>query len=805
MSSTLSEPRDRFNQVFTSTLVNGIDYIELVAGNPAELRVHFINGNVKPLAALQAVISGGDSVPSVPVKPTDPLQDWSTDADGRPLLTLHLPSGTGDFSEYTLTLTPATAGQDTLLDRYFASVQFSFKVFCDSDFDCAPPPHSCPPPDVPIPNIDYTAKDFNSFKQALGAFSAQNYPNWQERSEADLGMVVMEALSALADEFSYYQDRVAAEATLATATQRRSLVSLARLVDYEPAPVQSATAVLLCTVATSGIAAGIRVSANGPDGGMVPFEIGTGLNDTSIYTVSPAWNFPIRAYWWDDSERCLKCGATEMWVLGNDQNFALGMQLLIQTDLPGESLRQIVTITEIELSEDSIYPNPATGTLPTPVTRLAWSAADALTAERNLTSTYVGGNLLPATQGLRVSESFAITTAPRPGIPLAIARWGPNATEASPNFVYRRPLAQSPVAWLPPPPSANASPLTAANALAPEIRLQQTLPTTQPWSFTSSLLNALSTETAFTLDPVAWTVAATKPDGSAAFYEMSGDKGESIRFGDGSFGLPPSPGDQFTMIYRISLGSAGNVAANSITAIDPIWLGLLAAATNPFPASGGADAETATHIRNIAPFQFQATQFRDVRPEDYIASAETLPWVYRAGSAFRWTGSWFSAFTVVDPEGTDVISPTEHLQLVELLNRRRLAGYESFAPAPVYVSLDLLVEICVAQGAAGPGVEAAVLAALSDKGSATGPQSFFFADRFTFGTPLYRSALESAIQAVPGVNGVLSIHYRERGVTNRWRSLPEAFPLAPDRILRIQNDLDYPDHGTLKVVTEGGQ
>ena len=46
----------------------------------------------------------------------------------------------------------------------------------------------------------------------------------------------MEALAALADELSYYQDRVAAEATLPTATQRLSAVRHARLVDYEPAP-----------------------------------------------------------------------------------------------------------------------------------------------------------------------------------------------------------------------------------------------------------------------------------------------------------------------------------------------------------------------------------------------------------------------------------------------------------------------------------------------------------------------------------------------------------------------------------------
>ena len=43
-----------------------------------------------------------------------------------------------------------------------------------------------------------------------------------------VGMMVLELLAALGDEFAYAQDRLAREATLATATQRRSLRHLAR-------------------------------------------------------------------------------------------------------------------------------------------------------------------------------------------------------------------------------------------------------------------------------------------------------------------------------------------------------------------------------------------------------------------------------------------------------------------------------------------------------------------------------------------------------------------------------------------------
>ena len=47
-----------------------------------------------------------------------------------------------------------------------------------------------------MPPIDYLAKDFLSFRQALLDFSALRYPQWQERSEADFGVMFLEALSA---------------------------------------------------------------------------------------------------------------------------------------------------------------------------------------------------------------------------------------------------------------------------------------------------------------------------------------------------------------------------------------------------------------------------------------------------------------------------------------------------------------------------------------------------------------------------------------------------------------------------------
>ena len=302
MTSNLSEPRNRLQLVIASTTVNGIDFIELPAVNATTLYVHFLNAVNVNVPGIAATISGGDRITGITVTPIQSGSDWSVDANGYPILAVTV-SMPGDFSTYTLTLTGAP------LDPMYQSATFSFKVLCPSDFDCAPRRDCCLrrnrrcPPSTILPRISRASN--LRFRE----FSAQRYPAWQERSEADFGVMFMESLSAVADELSYLQDRVAAESALLTATQRRSLVSMARLVDYEPTPALSASTMVQCQVVGSTVPAGTLVSAVSPNGVKVPFEIGTGLADTTQYAVSTLWN-SIQPYWFDDSQRCLQCGAT---------------------------------------------------------------------------------------------------------------------------------------------------------------------------------------------------------------------------------------------------------------------------------------------------------------------------------------------------------------------------------------------------------------------------------------------------------------------------------------------------------------
>ena len=142
-------------------------------------------------------------------------------------------SGIGDFSTYSLHLVASPeilvppSGFDTLL----SNVNFSFRINCPSDFDCKLERY-CVEETLVDPAIDYSAKDFASFRRlALDRLSVI-IPRWKERNPSDLGIMMVELISYLADHLSYYQDAVATEAYLGTARKRISVKRHARLLDY---------------------------------------------------------------------------------------------------------------------------------------------------------------------------------------------------------------------------------------------------------------------------------------------------------------------------------------------------------------------------------------------------------------------------------------------------------------------------------------------------------------------------------------------------------------------------------------------
>jgi hypothetical protein len=142
---------------------------------------------------------------------------------------------------------------------------FDGKSQCDLA-DCRPP--VAPPPGDVIPqqaqSIDYLAKDYDSFLRGMLDMLPTRLPGWQTRTEADLGMALLELFAFMGDQLSYYQDRVANEGFLRTAAQYESVRRLLSLIDYQLFPGVAAKALVAVTTTTARvISLGFSVSTKG--------------------------------------------------------------------------------------------------------------------------------------------------------------------------------------------------------------------------------------------------------------------------------------------------------------------------------------------------------------------------------------------------------------------------------------------------------------------------------------------------------------------------------------------------------------
>jgi hypothetical protein len=111
--------------------------------------------------------------------------------------------------------------------------------------------------------------------------SAKEFPelaSLRTRESADPSMALLDAWAAVGDVLTFYQERIANEGYLRTATERRSILELARLVGYNLRPGVAATAYLAYTIdkdiGPAEVGKGARVnSIPAPGEQMQAFEI----------------------------------------------------------------------------------------------------------------------------------------------------------------------------------------------------------------------------------------------------------------------------------------------------------------------------------------------------------------------------------------------------------------------------------------------------------------------------------------------------------------------------------------------------
>jgi hypothetical protein len=838
--------------------LNGIDFLEVVdhdepaaAERQRRLRVSFVKPPAPPLkAALLALTPAG-------VRITGGVRTLGIVADAVQLngdvLEVHV-TPRGDFSPYTLSLVGPGGAPPAGLDPRLASVTFSFKVECEGDFDCRAS-RVCPPETPPEPEIDYLARDYASFRRLMLDRLAVLLPDWQEGNPADVGVALVELLAYVGDHLSYRQDAVATEAYLGTARRRASVRRHARLLDYFLHEGCNARAWVQVQVTGDGLTLpqGTQLLTRVADAPaplirqekdyLAALAAGAEVFETMHAVRLFAAHNRIAFYTFGDRSCCLPRGSTAASLVDPTAKPETRLRLLegdvlILEEQKGpqsgraedadSARRHAVRLTSVR---PRAKPAPGGDRTPAPpvtdpVTGVAyveveWAAEDALPFALCLSGvtdaehggqylddvSVARGNVVLADHGRTVSQALD-------PVPADVFLPGPPPDDRCED---REPVTVRP----------RFEPLLAAQPLTQAATVNKTEVTPDgsrrqlAFDPTASAAAVLSWD----MDQVFPAITLADPAGprwlprldllssdafAADFVAEPGEGAATLRFGDDRNGRRPPAGTRLTAEYRVGNGTRGNVGAEAIRTVADVGARLLnadliAAARNPLPAQGGVEPETLEHARQSAPSAFRVPQ-RAVTPEDYALVAGLHPQVQRAAATVRWTGSWRTVFLTVDRLGGLPVDADFQTELRDYLETYRMAGQDVEIDGPLFVPLEVEVQVCVDPDYFRGDVVAALSAVLGSVALPDGRRGLFYPDNFTFGQPVYLSRLYVAALAVAGVRSALVTTFRRLGEDDDGRALA-AGVLTPGRmeIARLDNDPNFPDRGVLRLFAKGGR
>ena len=807
---------------------NGIDFLEVVdraASNEVDrqrfLDVHFVNAlGTLVLTKENIRILGGERVVNiqtvdVTVGTGDKAHIMKVEVD-QP----------GDFSLYTLRLVTGTES-DTVppgIDPQLAAIDFSFKVECPSPFDCAP--HQvCSEDPQSAPAIDYLAKDYASFRRLMLDRMAVLMPAWKERNPADIGVMLVEALAYSADQLSYQQDAVATEAYLRTARKRISLRRHARLMDY-----------FISEGCNARTWVHVKVSADviGVSGPAIP--VGTRIttqianqpaiiaDDPCVYeqaevifeTMEPLQALfldhnELRFYTWSDKRCCLPKGATRATLEGHHPNLTPGMILIFEEVLGAETgvpanadpaRRHAVRLKSVIPPDESSLTDPVADTgngKPVEITEIVWDDEDALPfalclwqfddgTGKTLHTSVARGNVVLADHGV-TREGEALGMVPEPFLTMPRASGGDFCAVVERQPVpprYHPRLVEAPLTHVGPPSDV---------ATAARGAMQWSLREVQP-VVTLTVSNG-----------TAWTarrdLLSSSGDAEAFVAEIDNDGAVAIRFGDDMHGRRPEPGTEFFANYRVGNGRAGNIGADSLNHI-AANIPEIKDVRNPLPAQGGQDPESLEDVRQRAPVAYRV-QERAVTPADYAEVTERYPDVQSSAATIRWTGSWHTVFLTVDRGAGAAVTNQFEDALLAHVERYRMAGHDLEVDSPQFVALEIDMHVCVAADHFRSDVERELFDILSNRDLPDGRRGLFHPDNFSFGQPVYLSAIYAAAHQVTGVESVEVRTFQRLGVADN--TALESGRLDIDRleIARLDNDRNFVERGQLTISLGGGK
>jgi hypothetical protein len=812
--------KNRRALVLQSPALNGIDYLEVIGntGCGQQLALTLLkDARLLSLTPANIAITGGTPVQAISVSPA---------TAAAPFIIIVNLNQAGDFSPYTLTLVagPGIVDPPDAFDPQLSSISFSFKAGCPTPADCVPE-NCCPPPSQSKPDINYLAKDYGGFRQGMLDRLAVLSPTWTETHAADLGIAMIETLAYAADHLSYQQDAVSTEAYIGTARSRISLRRHARLVDYRIGEGSNARTFVFLTATRDNIQVPegtlfyVRVPGLPPVAkygdpvaqqlAKIPQPVFASKQAVTLFHEQNSMDF----YTWGDTDCCLPPGATQATLVNNLATLHPGNVLIFEEVLgPGTGQagdanpanRWAVMLTNVTTTDYQQRPlvDPLNGQ---PITRIEWSADDALPFPLCLSSTLdaahnslpvfsvsvARGNIVPADHGVWITSEPLHQVPPAPPSPASSSSCtcGTQAPMAAPVPRYYPQLANSPLTF-----SAPFKGIASATSfLAPE----KTDVTPQI---------SVHSDDGFTWTPEQDLLSSSDTD-HVFVPEIEHDGSVFLRFGDRQYGAAPNTGVSFSATYRVGNGNGGNIGRDSLAhvVVPQSFLPALtsiSAARNPLPATGGVDPESMQHILQYAPFSYE-TQLRCVTEDDYGQMAAQSTAIRAARGTLRWTGGWYTAFVSIDPVAT--LTPRLVRDTTSRLNLLRMMGTDLAVEGAVIVGLQITMEICVDPDHFQGDVYQALMKVFVTGNQCNGQSGMLNAANFTFGETVYTSPFIAAAQAVEGVlSATLTVFARMddpkgNGVAQGYLTMGRL------EIPRCDNDPNHLDHGVFVLQMDGGK
>ncbi len=191
----------------------GMDFLE-VSQDQLTLTVYFLGRAPQKIAPANLRIQGGERITDIQVTGVTMKNAADAELDDSMLVTVNQP---GDFSTYCLSVRALdeqgrpTDTPPAGFDPRYAAVEFTFKAGCPSDLDCAAP-MVCPPSNPEEPEINYLAKDYNSFRQIILDRLGSSCRAGRKPAMPVIGVALVEVLAYVGDHLSYIQDALATEA-----------------------------------------------------------------------------------------------------------------------------------------------------------------------------------------------------------------------------------------------------------------------------------------------------------------------------------------------------------------------------------------------------------------------------------------------------------------------------------------------------------------------------------------------------------------------------------------------------------------